>query len=122
MGLDAGLDVEAFAGFAGRLRRRRKESGMLEMRRLLDQANERRRIAGEPGHLHLAALDPQLGDEGVIREHFRQRLEDDHARWRRLLAALQHAQRAAAVLAEAHRRATRRDLARESLLLAVQAV
>jgi 2-oxoglutarate dehydrogenase E1 component len=41
MRLDAGLDVEPFAGLAGRLRRRREERGTFEMGRLLDQANER---------------------------------------------------------------------------------
>src|SRR5260370_5047039 len=49
------------------------------MLRLLDQANQGGRIAGNPGQSQLVALEAALGDIGVVREDVREDYEDEHA-------------------------------------------
>ena len=92
------------------------------MRRLLDQPDQRGRIARHADDAQLVALDAQLGDVGVVGQDLRQHLEHDHARRGLVLAALEHAQRGrglrAAVAAGAERHAALRDAARQLVLLA----
>src|SRR5215468_949468 len=76
---DASFDMKALAGITGRARRRRKEGGAREVRRLLDQPDQRWRVARDADQLQLVAFHAQLGDVGMIRQNLRQRLDDDDA-------------------------------------------
>ena len=55
---------------------RREERSLGELPRLLDQPNERRRVGGRSGDLHLAALDAQFGQVRVVGQGLRQRFEN----------------------------------------------
>src|SRR5665213_3577325 len=92
---DPRLDMEAVARIGGRARRRSIERGAGKMLGLLDQRNQRWRVAGDPGYLQLAAGQMQFGDVGMIRKHLAQRLEHDHAGRRFILAPLERCDRRA---------------------------
>src|SRR5260370_31224852 len=81
------LDVKPLAAFRRRPRGRREESRTRELGALLDGPDQGRSVAGDPGDLQLAVLDPQLDEVGVVGKRLRKRIEDDDARWGLMLLA-----------------------------------
>ena len=71
IGVEMGLDMEPLARLVRRMRGRRKERGPGELRRLLDQADQRRRVLRHPDHLDLVGLDPQLRHIGAVGQRLR---------------------------------------------------
>ena len=61
-----GFDVKSLAGFVGRARGRREECGAGELRRLLQKADQRRRVLRHADDLDLVALDPEFRDIGGV--------------------------------------------------------
>ena len=95
----------------GRVRGRRKECGAGELRRLLHQADQRRRVLRHADDLDLVALDPQLRHVGGIGQRPRDGLQHHDARGRGLLAF-----GATARAAEARPFASRRSAARRCVI------
>ncbi len=103
--------------------RRRVESRAGEVLRLLDQRDQRRRIAGDSGDLQLVAGQAQLGDIGMVGQHPAQRLQHDHARRRLVFAPLQRrdGERSPPSAPARIARAPCRDLPRHVLFLPAEA-
>ena len=59
------LDVKTLAA-AWTPHRGREKRSLGELPRLLDQPNQRRRVGGRSGDLHLAALDAEFGQVRVV--------------------------------------------------------
>src|SRR5258708_4506451 len=94
MRLKLGLDMEALPRFVGRARGWRKKASARKMWRLFQNLDQRRRVTGNTHYLQLVALHSHLGCIGMFRQQSGQRLDEDHARRRRLLAADQQFERA----------------------------
>src|SRR5262249_948653 len=91
-GVDPRFDMKALARVRGRARGWSKKRRAREMRRLLDQPNQRGRVACNPDHLQLVTLDAELCHVGMVGQELRERLDDDHAGRCLVLAALEDAQ------------------------------
>ena len=91
---------------------------------LLDQRDQRRRVAGDADNLQFGPGQMQFGDIGMIGQQLAQRLEHDDAGRRLIFAPLQRCDRraVAAVGAGADRGPARRDLPRQLALLRAKAV
>lgn len=92
-GLDASLNIEMLAGLVGRARRRREKRRAREMRGLLDQPDQRWRVATHANDLQTVADDAQLGQIRVIRQNLRQSLDDDDGRRYFVFAAFERGKR-----------------------------
>src|SRR5262245_62638339 len=85
--------MEALARLVLRELCRSEEGGAGELLRLLDQSDQRRRVARDPDQPQLVPFDAQLRDIGVIGQDLRQLLEYDDRRGGFVLAPFQRAQR-----------------------------